>query len=67
MVKVGDVDCSDIDIDEYLSLSYHPKEGVPGLRLRLRKMCRRHTQDLMQGVSKQCVRSECKTFSDHTL
>ena len=32
-VKVGDVDsseCSDIDIDECLSLSYHPREGVPG-------------------------------------
>ena len=31
-MKVGDVDsseCSDIDIDEYLSLSYHPREGVP--------------------------------------
>ena len=40
-VKVGDVDsseCSDVDIDECLSLSYHPREGVPGLRLRLRKM-----------------------------
>ena len=31
-MKVGDVDsseCSDVDIDECLSLSYHPQEGVP--------------------------------------
>ena len=30
-VKVSDVDsseCSDVDIDECLSLSYHPREGV---------------------------------------
>lgn len=35
-VKVGDVDsseCSDIDIDECLSLSYHPREGVPGFEV----------------------------------
>jgi hypothetical protein len=35
-VKVGDVDssvCSDIDIDEYLSVCYHPREGVPGFEV----------------------------------
>ena len=35
-VKVGDVDsseCSDIDVDECLSLSYHLREGVPGFEI----------------------------------
>ena len=40
-MKVGDVDsseCSDIDIDECLSLSYHPREGeLPGFEVETRK------------------------------
>ena len=35
-MKVGDVDsseCSDIDINEYFYLSYHPREGVPGFEV----------------------------------